>query len=99
MAFELRRDELVGLLSQLVRAPSYPGVPNQEQEVVRLLGDFLASHSLPSHIDLVAPGRPVAGIDDLYRLLTAERLDAACRVELLRDGRRINLDVIPRERR
>jgi S1-C subfamily serine protease len=48
---------------------------------------------------LTLDDHPVAGIDDLYRLLSADRIDVACRVELLRDGGHISLDVIPRERR
>ena len=43
-------------------------------------------------------GQPVAGIGDLYRLLSAERIDVPCRVEILREGRRLSVDVIPRER-
>ena len=43
--------------------------------------------------------QPVAGIDDLYRLLSADRIGTPCRIELLRDGERFSIDVIPRERR
>ena len=48
---------------------------------------------------LALDDQPVAGIDDLYRLLSADRLDVPCRIELLRDGRRMTIDVVPRERR
>ena len=48
---------------------------------------------------LTLDDQPVAGIDDLYRLLSADRIDMPCRMELLRDGQRCSIDVIPRERR
>ena len=38
---------------------------------------------------------PVRGIDDLHRLLTAERIGAACRLDVLRRGGRIELEVVP----
>jgi S1-C subfamily serine protease len=43
--------------------------------------------------------QPVAGIDDLYRLLTGDRIEIPCRIGILRDGGRLSIDVIPRERR
>jgi S1-C subfamily serine protease len=48
---------------------------------------------------LALDAQPVEAIDDLYRLLSADRIDLPCRVELLRDGRRLSIDVVPRERR
>jgi S1-C subfamily serine protease len=48
---------------------------------------------------LALEAQPVEAIDDLYRLLSADRIDLPCRVELLRDGRRLSIDVVPRERR
>jgi S1-C subfamily serine protease len=48
---------------------------------------------------LTLDDQPVAGIDDLYRLLSADRIGIPCRLELLRDGQRLRIDVIPRERR
>lgn len=60
----------------------------------------------PSHVGLreddliLAPNdQPVAGIDDPYRLLSVDRIDVPCRIELLRDGRRMSIEMIPRERR
>jgi S1-C subfamily serine protease len=47
---------------------------------------------------LTLDGEPVAGIDDLYRLLSADRIGIPCELELLRDGRRVSIEVIPRER-
>jgi S1-C subfamily serine protease len=43
-------------------------------------------------------GEPVNGIDDLHRLLTAERIGRASGVTLIRRTQRIDTDVIPRER-
>jgi S1-C subfamily serine protease len=48
---------------------------------------------------LTLDSQPVAGIDDLYRLLSAERIEVPCRIEVLRDGKRLVVEVIPRERR
>jgi S1-C subfamily serine protease len=48
---------------------------------------------------LALDDQPVAGIDDLYRLLSADRIDLPCRIELMRDGRRMTIEVVPRERR
>ena len=48
---------------------------------------------------LTLDDQPVAGIDDLYRLLSADRIGLPCRMELLRDGQRCSIDVVPRERR
>jgi serine protease Do len=48
---------------------------------------------------LALDAQPVEAIDDLYRLLSADRIDLPCRVELLRDGRRLSIDAVPRERR
>src|SRR5262245_6004164 len=40
-------------------------------------------------------GEPVRGIDDLHRLLTAERIGTPARLELLRRGQRLALEVTP----
>jgi S1-C subfamily serine protease len=40
-------------------------------------------------------GEPVRGIDDLHRLLTAERIGVAARIDLLRRGQRVALEVTP----
>jgi len=44
-------------------------------------------------------GEPVAGFDDLHRLLTEEKLGARAPVTVLRRGRRITLEVEPEESR
>jgi S1-C subfamily serine protease len=43
-------------------------------------------------------GRPVAGIDDLHRLLTAERIGRPTTIAVLRRGRRLELAVAAAER-
>jgi S1-C subfamily serine protease len=43
-------------------------------------------------------GLPVAGIDDLHRLLTAERVGQRATLSVLRRGRRLELPVVPVER-
>ena len=40
-------------------------------------------------------GEPVRGIDDLHRLLTAERIGVPARIDLLRRGQRLALEVTP----
>jgi S1-C subfamily serine protease len=44
-------------------------------------------------------GHPVAGIDDLHRLLTEERVGVWTRLRVLRDGEALTLEVIPQEAR
>ncbi len=50
--------ELVDLAARLVRIPSHPGVPRQEEAVVRELAAFLAGHGIASELIEVEPGRP-----------------------------------------
>lgn len=42
-------------------------------------------------------GRPVAGIDDLHRLLTEERVGIWARLTVLRGAERLTFDIIPQE--
>ena len=44
-------------------------------------------------------GQPIAGFDDLHRLLTEEKLGARVAVTVLRRGRRIKLEIEPEESR
>jgi len=44
-------------------------------------------------------GQPLAGIDDLQRLLDASRIDRLCVVRVVRGTRMLHLTVTPRERR
>ncbi len=50
--------EILELLRAMVRAPSYPGVPRQEEAAVRELERFLRGHGLPSTLIEVREGRP-----------------------------------------
>jgi S1-C subfamily serine protease len=49
----------------------------------------------PGDAVLAFAGEPVAGVDDLHRLLTGERAGAAVVVDVLRAGRHTSLHVIP----
>jgi S1-C subfamily serine protease len=68
--------------------------------IAGLQGDGPAGHAGLREGDVIVAldDQPVAGIDDLYRLLSADRIDVPCRVEVLRDGRRMSIEVVPRER-
>jgi S1-C subfamily serine protease len=69
--------------------------------VAGLQSDGPAVHAGLREGDLILAldDQPVAGIDDLYQLLSVDRIDVPCRIELLRDGRRMSIEMIPRERR
>ncbi len=41
--------------------------------------------------------QPISGVDDLHRLLTADRIGAACNVAVLRDAARRTIVVVPAE--
>ncbi len=59
------KEEITRLLINLVKARSYPGIPRQEEAVVRELGSFLEAHRVPPTITEVKDGRPnlVAAVD------------------------------------
>jgi S1-C subfamily serine protease len=44
-------------------------------------------------------GAPVAGIDDLHRLLTSDRVGTRVLLEVLRGTGKITLEVIPEEKK
>ena len=46
------------LLVDLVRTPSHPGLPRQEERVAMLLADWLRVHGIHVALDEAAPGRP-----------------------------------------
>lgn len=50
--------EILQLLTRLVKARSYPGIPQQEKEVVEELDIYLRSHGIESIITEVCDGRP-----------------------------------------
>lgn len=50
--------ELAELLARLIRIPSHPGVPRQEEAVAVELADYLTAAGLTPRLDEVRPGRP-----------------------------------------
>lgn len=54
----LERLDPVALAAELVRIPSHPGLPRQEEGVAFALADFLRRHGLDASLDRAAPGRP-----------------------------------------
>ena len=42
-------------------------------------------------------GRPVAGIDDLHKLLTEERVGQTASIEVIRRTERLTLEIVPEE--
>jgi acetylornithine deacetylase len=60
---ETLRREIAGsgwveLLAEMVRTPSHPGVPRQEEAVVEVLRRYFESRGVPCATTDVAPGRP-----------------------------------------
>lgn len=54
-----RRDvELAALVSRMVRLPSHPGTPRQEEAVARALANYLEEAGLGAELIEVRPGRP-----------------------------------------
>ncbi len=51
-------EDIVQLLIRLVKARSYPGIPEQEKEVVEELDTYLRSHGIETVITEVCNGRP-----------------------------------------
>jgi serine protease Do len=68
-------------------------------EVVEVIeGSPAAAAGLRAEDLLVAvDGVPVRGIDDLLRVLTAERIDHRCELEIVRDGVTRTVGLVPRE--
>lgn len=50
--------EIRELLQAMVKAPSYPGVPRQEEASAHVLAAFLRRHGLPAELVEVREGRP-----------------------------------------
>jgi acetylornithine deacetylase/succinyl-diaminopimelate desuccinylase len=55
---EIARSGWLELLAELVRTPSHPGLPRQEEAVVEVLRRYLESRGVPCATTEVAPGRP-----------------------------------------
>jgi acetylornithine deacetylase/succinyl-diaminopimelate desuccinylase family protein len=50
--------EIIQLLIRLVKARSYPGIPQQEKEVVQELDNYLSSYGIETVVTEVCDGRP-----------------------------------------
>jgi serine protease Do len=68
-------------------------------EIVEVAEDGPAARAKLRPEDLVVAldGVPVTSVDDLQRLMTAERIGASIAVELVRGGRLLTVDVVPLE--
>src|SRR5512139_4024036 len=53
-----RTGKITGLLVNLVKSRSYPGIPKQEAATVAALGAFLKEHDIPTTGTKVKDGRP-----------------------------------------
>ena len=51
----------------------------------------------PEDLIVAVDGRPVADVGDLQRLMVAERIGAGLELELVREGRALKLELVPRE--
>lgn len=54
----IERSDWLDLLVEMVRTPSHPGIPRQEEAVVGVLEKWLAARGIASARDEAAPGRP-----------------------------------------
>ena len=81
--------------------PRVRAVVGREQavEVVEVMPDSPAARAGLRAEDLIlsVDGAPVAGVDDLHRLLGGERIDRPCTLTVARDGVRRELLLTPRE--
>jgi serine protease Do len=68
-------------------------------EIVEVVEDGPAARGGVRAEDLVVAvdGAPIATVDDLQRLMTAERIGATVSVELVRHGQRLTVEVVPVE--
>ena len=51
----------------------------------------------PEDLIVAVDGRPVSDVGDLQRLMVAERIGEGLALELVREGRAMKLDLVPRE--
>jgi acetylornithine deacetylase/succinyl-diaminopimelate desuccinylase len=54
----INRQAITELLREMVRAPSHPGVPRQEEKTVAVLADYLHRHGIAVTMTEVRAGRP-----------------------------------------
>jgi S1-C subfamily serine protease len=100
------RRSYIGVGGQNVPVPRRPGdrphVPGSSGALVL----SVESGSPASQAGLIAGDvivafaeRPVTGVDDLHRILTAERIDVPAPLTIIRKGKRQQVTVVPRETR
>jgi serine protease Do len=68
-------------------------------EVVEVVGGSPAARAglRPEDLIVAVDGEPMADVGDLQRLMVADRIGTGVEVELVRDGRFLKIDLIPRE--
>jgi S1-C subfamily serine protease len=68
-------------------------------EVVEVIEGSPAARAGLRAEDLIVgvDGLPVRGVDDLQRLMTEERIDATCTLDVVREGAARTLELVPRE--
>jgi serine protease Do len=68
-------------------------------EVVEVIGGSPAARAglRPEDLIVGVDGLPVHGVNDLQRLMTGERIDTACTLEVVRDGVSRSVDLVPQE--
>jgi acetylornithine deacetylase/succinyl-diaminopimelate desuccinylase len=49
---------VIDLLRELIRAPSYIGLPRQEEQVAKILAAYFEQHSIEFVVEEIRPGRP-----------------------------------------
>ena len=67
--------------------------------VINVLDGGAAAQAEVESGDLIVrfDGHWIGGVDDLHRLLIDSRIGASTALELLRRGRRLSINVVPRE--
>jgi serine protease Do len=68
-------------------------------EVVEVVADGPAARAgvRPEDLVVAVDGTPITTVDDLQRLMTAERIDEPVRLDVVREGRLLALDAVPVE--
>ena len=68
-------------------------------EVVEVVADGPAARAgvRPEDLVVAVDGTPITTVDDLQRLMTAERIDTPVRLDVVREGRLLALDAVPVE--
>ena len=68
-------------------------------EVVEVVADGPAARAgvRPEDLVVAVDGTPITTVDDLQRLMTAERIDEPVKLDIVREGRLLALDAVPIE--